>query len=353
MNIQVLIDIFGNCWDEQTSIFGEQWDKSNPSMGQCAITSMVIQDYFKGDICFIKNIQGQSHYYNLINDEIIDLTRDQFSCEITYKKDAKSRHNLNSNKETFRRYTLLAERFKKFSGEKLSASQIEHVCIRNPSYVAGTDKNPEVKVFVQTHSRHKPIKEEKLNVGQTVWMKWVGGPIVAKSKILSWHCGRYSDGNINAVRELTKGSELIGLDDYWKAISKKKNGFYSVIRLSDEEWVENLIYSSEKSYGSSWIYLDNKLKKVQWLFSNNETVNKNSDKGRTLPSRLRWLVLRRDAFTCQDCGGKAPNVELHIDHIIPWSEVKEHKIENLRVLCKDCNLGKGTLSLSTQKSKLF
>ena len=160
-------------------------------------------------------------------------------------------------------------------------------------------------------------------------------------------------GRVNAVRELTKGSELIGLDDYWKAISKKKNGFYSVIRLSDEEWVENLIYSSEKSYGSSWIYLDNKLKKVQWLFSNNETVNKNSDKGRTLPSRLRWLVLRRDAFTCQDCGGKAPNVELHIDHIIPWSEVKEHKIENLRVLCKDCNLGKGTLSLSTQKSKLF
>jgi 5-methylcytosine-specific restriction endonuclease McrA len=29
-----------------------------------------------------------------------------------------------------------------------------------------------------------------------------------------------------------------------------------------------------------------------------------------------------------------------VDHIIPWSIVKEHKIENLVTACAECNLGK-------------
>ena len=62
--------------------------------------------------------------------------------------------------------------------------------------------------------------------------------------------------------------------------------------------------------------------------------------GRTIPKSLRFEILKRDSFTCQYCGRSAPNVTLHIDHIIPWSKVKEHKIENLQVACSDCNLGK-------------
>ena len=35
-----------------------------------------------------------------------------------------------------------------------------------------------------------------------------------------------------------------------------------------------------------------------------------------------------------------PDVPTEIDHIIPWSIVKEHKLDNLRVLCRDHNRGK-------------
>jgi 5-methylcytosine-specific restriction endonuclease McrA len=62
--------------------------------------------------------------------------------------------------------------------------------------------------------------------------------------------------------------------------------------------------------------------------------------------RLRFLVMRRDAFKCQHCG-KSPathaNIELHIDHVIPWSEGGETTFDNLRTLCRDCNLGKSNL----------
>ena len=67
---------------------------------------------------------------------------------------------------------------------------------------------------------------------------------------------------------------------------------------------------------------------------------------RNINLRLRWKILKRDNFSCNKCGNspaKNPNVELHVDHIIPWSKGGETVIENLETLCSDCNLGKSNL----------
>ena len=76
-----------------------------------------------------------------------------------------------------------------------------------------------------------------------------------------------------------------------------------------------------------------------------KTVEK-SDGHRTtreVPDGLRYKVLKRDHFKCCACGAspaKDPSVELHIDHIIPWSKGGETTFDNLQVLCSKCNLGK-------------
>jgi len=60
--------------------------------------------------------------------------------------------------------------------------------------------------------------------------------------------------------------------------------------------------------------------------------------------RLRFRVLQRDRFTCQACGAspaKQIGVELHVDHIMPWSKGGATTFENLRTLCSRCNLGRG------------
>jgi hypothetical protein len=65
---------------------------------------------------------------------------------------------------------------------------------------------------------------------------------------------------------------------------------------------------------------------------------------RSIGLALRYKVLCRDRFRCQICGrspAKEIGVELHVDHIIPWSRGGATTEENLRVLCLDCNLGKG------------
>jgi len=64
--------------------------------------------------------------------------------------------------------------------------------------------------------------------------------------------------------------------------------------------------------------------------------------------RLRFLINRRDRFTCRACGRSPANkvgVTLHIDHIIPWSKGGETTLDNLQTLCEKCNLGKSDLPM--------
>ena len=60
--------------------------------------------------------------------------------------------------------------------------------------------------------------------------------------------------------------------------------------------------------------------------------------------KIRFNVLKRDNFTCQYCGRKAPDVILEVDHIKPRNGKSFFKSDysenNLITACRDCNLGK-------------
>jgi hypothetical protein len=65
---------------------------------------------------------------------------------------------------------------------------------------------------------------------------------------------------------------------------------------------------------------------------------------RHISERMRFSILLRDGFRCQSCGRspvKSPGIELHVDHILPWTKGGETIPENLQTKCKKCNLGKG------------
>ena len=65
---------------------------------------------------------------------------------------------------------------------------------------------------------------------------------------------------------------------------------------------------------------------------------------RSISLALRYRVLARDKFRCVICGAspaKDGSVELHVDHIFPWSRGGQNVEENLRSLCFRCNLDKG------------
>lgn len=69
-------------------------------------------------------------------------------------------------------------------------------------------------------------------------------------------------------------------------------------------------------------------------------------KRKAISQSLRFEVLKRDLFTCQYCGAKAPEVILEIDHVVPVSKGGDNAIENLVAACKECNRGKRDKKLS-------
>jgi hypothetical protein len=90
----------------------------------------------------------------------------------------------------------------------------------------------------------------------------------------------------------------------------------------------------------------------QWKWSSAEVVrgqmipNRSGANGdRAIPAGLRYQVLERDRV-CRLCG-RGPGqdgVQLHIDHIQPYSLGGLTVLTNLQVLCNKCNLGKGNRS---------
>lgn len=65
-----------------------------------------------------------------------------------------------------------------------------------------------------------------------------------------------------------------------------------------------------------------------------------------LSKKLRFEVFKRDSFTCQYCGTKAPDVILQVDHIEPVAAGGTNDILNLTTSCAACNAGKSDRRLS-------
>lgn len=115
-----LKELLESAWCSETSVSPNRWDKSNPSYGQCAVTAMLVNSIVGGTIRRMENIVTGVHYYNVVDGLIVDLTADQFrilynvwgwwiayfSTDIVRTMD-----ELEANKDTLRRYTLLRERF--------------------------------------------------------------------------------------------------------------------------------------------------------------------------------------------------------------------------------------------------
>ena len=119
MDIHKLEEILSKVWVEETSSDPANWTAENPAWRQCAVTALVVNDYFGGRLLWAsaKLPDGKeiSHYFNeLETGEVVDLTRAQFPEGtiipegIDKKKEfATTRDYVLSYPVTVQRYTLL------------------------------------------------------------------------------------------------------------------------------------------------------------------------------------------------------------------------------------------------------
>lgn len=101
-------------WSGETS-YCDDWSPSNPSSGQCAVSALVLQDYCGGEICRCV-VAGTPHYFNRIDDQVVDSTAGQFGGPaIDYSASTmRSRQRILHHADTRQRYELLKGRVERF-----------------------------------------------------------------------------------------------------------------------------------------------------------------------------------------------------------------------------------------------
>ena len=116
MTLENLKKILLNVYDESTvhHNWKAKWNKENPTYGQCVPTALLVQHYFGGDI-YKHNIEF--HYYNVIDGNVVDLTKEQFEYELDYSNGKKKQPTL-TELQTKERFELLKTSVEKYIKEE-------------------------------------------------------------------------------------------------------------------------------------------------------------------------------------------------------------------------------------------
>ncbi|MCC7000920.1 MAG: HNH endonuclease [Gemmatimonadaceae bacterium] len=177
-------------------------------------------------------------------------------------------------------------------------------------------------------------------MGETVWMKWSAGPVVARAVIQGIR--QLPDCSPELLRTAVMGFGLAGRERYWSELPPRFHAL--AIYLRDEEWLQEPLVVTGRSHRASWIVFPDRKARERWMIAPKvlkHAESRDSRGARTASTSQRFLVFRRDGYTCQYCGRRAPDVELHADHVVAWSRGGKTVLENLRTACSSCNLGKG------------
>jgi len=110
----------------------------------------------------------------------------------------------------------------------------------------------------------------------------------------------------------------------------------------------------------------------RWAHANPEKVRERGHKWREANiekararERIRWASRRAITeevrlalsvfykYTCLCCGRKEPEIELEFDHVIPLKLGGKDTTENLQLLCRSCNAGKGAKSTDYRQEVFY
>ncbi len=106
-----LYDVLSKLWCAETCAprMRDKWSPDNKTLGQCSITSFLVQDIFGGKIYGIPLPDGGFHCYNVVDGHLFDLTSEQFHGEpLDYSDNPEQFREVHFDKDEKReRYNLL------------------------------------------------------------------------------------------------------------------------------------------------------------------------------------------------------------------------------------------------------
>lgn len=181
-------------------------------------------------------------------------------------------------------------------------------------------------------------------------------PSVIERRFGTWNEGLKRAGLSLSIQKIITDDELfLNIEKMWSALGRQPR--YSEVKRPFSKF-SNVTYASR--FGSFSVALE---QFVEWVNSTDKSLQQYQNSllpdavdptlqlvtavrrtHREISDRQRFRILCRDGFRCKSCGAspmKELGVELHVDHILPWSKGGETVDDNLECKCKQCNLGKG------------
>lgn len=209
----------------------------------------------------------------------------------------------------------------------------QHVVTSEPKLIFGDSHQPSVGVLLQTHAKRHPIPWDHIDIGDQVWIKWRNGPIV-------------SHATVSGVRQLTKISEKqlqdalgqLDTNNLRSANNRLPTTFNAIIiRLANETWLEPPVLSSKQN--QRWRIFNSPDEFKRWGQNHDlpfapQTTRNSRQKSRAITAIDRFLIFRRDSFTCFYCGIKAPHTVLTV--MFQRSSIHEEPRDSLRTICEQC-----------------
>lgn len=112
-NPRIMYDLLSDIWCEYTCAprLRKGYAESHRTLGQCSITSFLVQDVFGGEVYGVPLEDGSYHCYNVIGDALFDLTSEQFDWTCEYKKEnPQTREEHFKSEEKYQRYCYLKDK---------------------------------------------------------------------------------------------------------------------------------------------------------------------------------------------------------------------------------------------------
>ena len=115
---QVMYDMMKDIWCVYSCAprYRAEWSKDNMTVGQCSITSFLVQDIFGGEVYGVPLEEGGYHCYNVVGDCRFDLTSEQFGGKVLVydEKYPQSREEHFESKEKYERYLYIKNALKAY-----------------------------------------------------------------------------------------------------------------------------------------------------------------------------------------------------------------------------------------------
>ena len=114
IHVGLVKELLRKSWCAETATRGK-WSPEVPSLNQCAVSALVVQDLLGGELLRCEMTNRDSHYWNRLPDgREVDLTTEQFEYLGAYPRRetmvVRNRAYVLSYPDTMRRYAILLQR---------------------------------------------------------------------------------------------------------------------------------------------------------------------------------------------------------------------------------------------------